>query len=58
MFIICIFGSDRSPRRGNVVCASVTLFKRTLKMSSSSNLKRELGRELKKELKREHTGST
>ena len=45
------FGSDRSPGRGNVVCvcvcvcvrvcmcASVTLFKRTLKMSSGSILK-------------------
>ena len=35
--ILKLFGSDRSPRRGNVVCASVrpsvTLFKRTLKMS-------------------------
>ena len=45
--ILKLFGSDRSPRRGNVVCASVrpsvracvTLFKRTLKMSSSSILK-------------------
>ena len=43
------FGSDRSPRRGIVVCvrasvracvrACVTLFKRMLKMSSSSILK-------------------
>ena len=38
IFTVCIFGSNRSPRRGNIVCAfvraSVTLFQRTLKMSS------------------------
>ena len=38
-----VFGSDRSPRCQDVVCACVcvsgTLFKRTLKMSSSSTLK-------------------
>ena len=38
-----IFGSNRSPRRGDLVCAcvrpSVILFKITVKMSSSSILK-------------------
>ena len=35
------FGSDRSPRRGDLmrVCVRVILFKITVKMSSSSNLK-------------------
>ena len=42
-YYIYIFGSDRSPRRGDLVCACVRacviLFKITVKMSSSSILK-------------------
>ena len=56
-----VFGSDRSPRRGNLVCACGTILKRTLKMSSrelkqaSKQASRQSGKQASRQTSR-HAG--
>ena len=51
-----IFGSDRSPRRGNVVCACVNFLKRTWKRSSRERVqmqeRKQAGKASKQESKK------